>query len=111
MGEVLKGEEAAPAGVTYDKEDVLHIGANCSGVVKTGYFNPNHLTEVLKGEEAALAGVTYDKEDVLQGFCLLLDSQADDYNAHLVGAGVSLYHGRMGVDWELALIEIAATLL
>ena len=28
----------------------IHIGADCSGVNKTGYFNPNHLTEVLTGE-------------------------------------------------------------
>jgi len=65
----------------------IHIGADCSGVNKTGYFNPNHLTEVLTGEEVAPHGVTYDKEDVLQGFCLLLDGQVDNYNAHLVGTG------------------------
>jgi len=63
----------------------IHIGADCSRVVKTGFTNPNQLTEVLNGQAAAPAGVTYDKQDVLQGFCLLLDGQADDYNAHLVG--------------------------
>lgn len=63
----------------------IHIGADCSRVVKTGFTNPNHLTEILNGQEATPEGVTFDKKDVLQGFCLLLDGQADDYNAHLVG--------------------------
>ena len=58
----------------------------------------------LNHQEATPEGVTFDKKDVLQGFCLLLDgqvyqnqnvswlavasqntTQADDYNAHLVG--------------------------
>ena len=28
----------------------IYIGADCSRVVKTGYTNPNHLTEVLNGQ-------------------------------------------------------------
>jgi len=72
----------------FDRDNMecrIYIGADCSRVVKTGYTNPNHLTEVLNGQEAAPEGVSFDKKDVLQGFCLLLDGQADDYNAHLVG--------------------------
>jgi len=63
----------------------VYIGADCSRVVKAGFTNPNHLTEVLNGQESAPEGVTFKKEDVLQGFCLLLEEQVDDYNAHLVG--------------------------
>jgi len=82
----------------------IHIGADCSGVNRTGYFNPHHLTEVLAGEEDAPEGVTYDKEDVLQGFCLLLDGQVDDYDVHLIGAGDSL-------NWKLAPAVLAVNLL
>jgi len=62
----------------------VHIGADCSRVVASGYTNPNHLTEVLNGQESAPAGVTYDQKDVLQGFCLLLEGQVEHYNAHRV---------------------------
>merc|ERR1712126_620442 len=92
----------------FDRERMecrIFIGANCSGVVETGYTNPYHLTEVLNGEEAAEEGVTFDKEDVLQGFCLLLDHQVDDYKAHLVGAG------EIVKNWKLASFSLATTLL
>jgi len=85
----------------------IHIGADCSGVVKTGYTNPNHLTELLKGEEPATAEVVSilwgKKNEVLQGFCLLLDDQVDMYKGHLVGAA----GGEVFNSWSEMLMAMA----
>ena len=46
----------------------IYIGADCSRVVKTGYTNPNQLTEVLNGQ---VIETNYDEFWLPENTCLL----------------------------------------